>query len=49
VISKTKSGYQVRSASTGRPLSRPDLSKAEAEKRLAQIEMFKHMHGGKGK
>lgn len=40
MIVKTKSGYQVRSEE-GRNLSKPDLTKAEAEKRLAQVERIK--------
>lgn len=40
MITKTKSGYQVRSES-GKPLSKPNLSKAQAKKRLAQVEYFK--------
>jgi hypothetical protein len=42
MIRKTKSGYQVKSES-GKNLSKPNLTKAEAEKRLAQVEAFKHM------
>lgn len=44
MIRKTASGYQVKSES-GKNLSKPGLSKAQAEKRLAQVEMFKHMKG----
>jgi len=40
MIKKTKQGYQVKSES-GRNLSKPDLSKKEAEKRLRQVEYFK--------
>lgn len=44
MITKTKSGYQVKSES-GKPLSKPNLSKAQANKRLAQVEYFKHKGG----
>ena len=40
MIVKTKSGYQVKSES-GKPLSKPNLTKAQAQKRLAQVERFK--------
>jgi hypothetical protein len=40
MIRKTKQGHQVVSES-GKPLSSPDLSKAEAHKRLAEVEFFK--------
>lgn len=42
MIRKTKVGYQVESES-GRKLSSDDLTKEEAEKRLAQVEMFKNI------
>ena len=42
MIVKTKTGYQVKSES-GKPLSKPNLTKAQAEKRLAQI----HYHSKK--
>lgn len=41
MIKKTKSGYQVKSEG-GKNLSKPNLTKAEAEKRLRQVEYFKH-------
>ena len=41
MITKTKQGYQVKSEK-GKNLSKPDLSKKQAEKRLAQVEYFKH-------
>jgi hypothetical protein len=47
MIKGTKSGYQVKSES-GKNLSKPNLTKAEADKRLAQVEAFKHMKRGKG-
>lgn len=40
-IKKTPSGYQVKSEG-GKNLSAPNLTKAEAEKRLHQVEYFKH-------
>jgi hypothetical protein len=42
MIKRTSKGYQVKSES-GKNLSKPNLTKAEADKRLAQVEMFKHM------
>ena len=42
MIKKTSLGYQVKSES-GKNLSKPNLTKAEADKRLAQVEAFKHM------
>ena len=40
MIVKTKQGYQVKSES-GKNLSKPDLTKQQAKKRLSQIEFFK--------
>lgn len=40
MITKTKSGYQVKSEK-GKNLSKPNLTKTEAQKRLKQIEYFK--------
>lgn len=40
MIKKTGKGYQVKSES-GKNLSKPNLSKGEAEKRLRQVEYFK--------
>ena len=40
MIVKTKQGHQVRSES-GRNLSKPNLTKAQAKKRLAEIHYFK--------
>lgn len=48
MIVKTPSGYMVTSEK-GRPLSAKNLTKAEAKKRLAQVEMFKHMKNWKKK
>lgn len=42
MIVKTKSGYLVKSESGDKKLSKPNLSKAEAVKRLQQIEWFKN-------
>lgn len=42
MIKPTPSGYQVVSKE-GKPLSKPDLQREEAIKRLRQIEYFKHM------
>ena len=47
MIVKTSKGYQVKSES-GKSLSRPNLTKEQAEKRLKQVEMFKHMTKKKG-
>ena len=41
MIRKTSKGYQVKSEAH-KPLSKPNLSKAQAEKRLAEVEFFKH-------
>lgn len=49
MIVKTKNGYQVRSSDGSKNLSKPDLSHAEAVKRLQAIEYFKKHHAGKGK
>lgn len=40
-IKKTSQGYQVKSES-GKNMSQPNLPKPEAEKRLQQVEYFKH-------
>ena len=40
MIEKTKSGFKVVSKE-GKNLSSPDLTKREAEKRLAEVEYFK--------
>ena len=42
MIRKVKGGYQVLSEK-GRNLGGPYPTRTEAEKRLAQVEMFKHM------
>ena len=40
-IKKTKSGYEVVSEKTGKPLSKKNLSKKAAKKRIQQVEYFK--------
>jgi hypothetical protein len=42
MIVKTSSGYQVLSEK-GKPLSKDNLTLKQAEERLKQVEMFKHM------
>jgi hypothetical protein len=42
MITKSKKGYEVKSEKTGKPLSKPNLSKAAAVKRLHEVEYFKH-------
>jgi hypothetical protein len=42
MIKKTSKGYKVTSEK-GKNLSAPNLTKAQAEKRLRDVEMFKHM------
>ncbi|HNR05805.1 MAG TPA: hypothetical protein PKM27_00740 [Saprospiraceae bacterium] len=42
MIVKTSSGYQVLSEK-GKPLSKDNLTLKQAEQRLKQVEMFKHM------
>lgn len=42
MIVKTPSGFQVKSESGKKNLSQSDLTKAEALKRLRQVEFFKH-------
>lgn len=41
MIVKTKTGYQVKSES-GKPLSKPNLTKEQANKRLVQVEFWKN-------
>ncbi len=48
MIRKTPTGFRVTSEK-GKPLSKPNLTKEEAEARLAQVEMFKHLKGKKKK
>jgi hypothetical protein len=42
MIKKVKGGYKVVSEKTGKNLGGPYKTKAEAEKRLRQVEFFKH-------
>lgn len=42
MIVKTPKGYEVKSESGDKKLSKDTLSKKEALKRLQQIEYFKH-------
>lgn len=44
MIKKTPTGYQVKSEG-GKNLSKPNLTKGQAEKRLEQVEYFKHKGG----
>ena len=44
MIVKTKSGYLVKSEK-GKNLSKPNLTKGQAEKRLQQVEYFKNKRG----
>jgi hypothetical protein len=44
MIKKTKEGYRVTSEK-GKNLGKPYKSKAEAVKRLRQVEYFKHNKG----
>lgn len=46
MIKKTSQGYKVTSEE-GKNLSKPNLSKGQAEKRLKQVEWFKK-HPGAG-
>jgi len=41
MIKKVRGGYKVVSEKTGKNLGGPYKSKAEAKKRLAQVEFFK--------
>lgn len=41
MIKKTGSGYVVKSEG-GKNLSKPNLTKEQAKKRLQQVEYFKH-------
>ena len=46
MIKKTPQGFQVVSE-TGKFLSRPNLTKDQAQKRLKQVEFFKHLSKSK--
>jgi hypothetical protein len=41
MIKATGKGFQVKSSSGAKNLSKPNLSKAQAVKRLKQVEYFK--------
>lgn len=45
MIKKVKGGYKVLSEKTKKNLGGPYKTKAEAEKRLRQVEFFKHDKG----
>jgi hypothetical protein len=45
MIKKVKGGYQVVSENGKKNLGGPYKSKAEAQKRLRQVEFFKHRKG----
>lgn len=45
MIVREKGGYGVKSES-GKNLGGPYKTKAQADKRLKQVEYFKHAHGG---
>jgi hypothetical protein len=42
MIKKSEGGYKVVSEKTGKNLGGPYKTKKEAEKRLKQVEFFKH-------
>jgi hypothetical protein len=42
MIKKVKGGYQVVSEKSGKNLGGPYRTREEAEKRLRQVEFFKH-------
>jgi hypothetical protein len=46
MIKKTSKGFVVKSYS-GKNLSKPLSTKQEAENRIKQVEMFKHIKKGK--
>ncbi|HEX5482880.1 MAG TPA: hypothetical protein VFZ08_09680 [Terriglobia bacterium] len=45
MIKKVKEGYKVVSEKTGKNLGGPYKTKEEAQKRLRQVEFFKHKKG----
>jgi hypothetical protein len=49
MIKKVSGGYRVLSEKTGKNLGGPYKTKKEAEKRLKQVEFFKHKKGGEGR
>jgi len=46
MIKKVKDGYKVVSEKKGKNLGGPYKTRAEAEKRLRQVEFFKHNNKG---
>lgn len=48
MIEKTSKGYKVKSEG-GKNLSKPNLTKAQAVKRLREVEYFKHNPSKGGK
>jgi hypothetical protein len=46
MIKKVAGGYRVPSEKKGKNLGGPYKTKKEAEKRLKQVEFFKHKKGG---
>ena len=48
MIKKTKEGYEVKSES-GKNMSKKNLTKEGAEKRLREVEYFKHKGAAKKK
>jgi hypothetical protein len=48
MIRKEKDGYRVVSEKSGKNLGGPYGSRREAENRLKEVEMFKHMDKKKG-
>ena len=42
MIKKTKHGFQLVSKTTGKPLTKTNITKKEAVKREKQINYFKH-------
>ena len=49
MLKKTTRGWEVRSESSNKRLSKPGLSKKAAVKRLQQVEYFKHHPEAAGK
>jgi len=45
MIKKTSGGYKVLSEKTGKSLGGPYKTKAQAERRLRQVEFFKRRKG----
>ena len=45
MIKKTSGGYKVVSEKTGKNLGGPYKTKARAQKRLREVEFFKHRKG----